>query len=161
VSTTTNSIIRGVFGLLYAVIYGFWTMLATGGGHGNYVWFYLFFYAYFFGVYFPLMGALSADLRSFGHRVVFGSLIAINLGISLVVILVWLFGGAGGDLDDFETTWGIGGSGLVLFSAFLHFLPSLIFLYILNRAVYFDSPSIEYSSDDDIIVAGQVSENDK
>ncbi len=136
-------------------------MLATGGGHGNYVWFYLFFYAHLFGLYFPIMGALSASLKSFGSRVVFGSLIAINLGISLIVISGWVFGIAGDDLNDFDKTLRIGGSGLVLFSGFVHFLPSLLFLFILNRAIYSDSLSIEDQSDDVTFVTDEVSENDE
>ena len=62
-SLAVKRIIAGAIGLLFAVVYGLWTMMLTGGGHGNFIWCLLFLFVEFVGLYFPLMAILAVDLR--------------------------------------------------------------------------------------------------
>lgn len=138
-SITTKRIIRGVVGLLFAFIYGFWTILATGGGHGNYIWFYLFMVAGFYGFYYPIMAALSADLRPTILKVVFGALVIFNLAASSALIIAWVFGLTGKRLDEFNKTYEVIGLGGILFSGVVHFLPTIVFAFQLAMAVVWDA----------------------
>ena len=128
-SSTIKRIIAAVCGLIYAVIYGFWTMLATGGGHGNFVWFVLFLYVDLLGFYFPLMAALMADLRDKSILNLFGILGLLNLIGSIILIAVWIFGvwedSLGSLSEDREHMSGT----QLLFCSFVHFLPTIIFLF--------------------------------
>ncbi len=89
-SLTIKRIIAGAVGLLYALVYGFWTMLITGGGHGNFVWFFMFVLVEFFGIYIPLMAVLAVDLKSRIKKMVFGSLIGFNVIASTIILIVWI-----------------------------------------------------------------------
>ncbi len=51
-SKSRKRLIAGTVGVAYAVLYGFWTLLLTGGGHVNFIWFFLFFSVEFCGLYF-------------------------------------------------------------------------------------------------------------
>jgi hypothetical protein len=86
-SIIRKRIMAGLIGLAYAILYGFWTLLATGGGHGNFVWFMLMFFPGIAGLYYPLMAVLAVDLRSFNAKVVFGGLLALNVIVSLLMLL--------------------------------------------------------------------------
>lgn len=123
-------------GLVYAVIYGFWTILQTGGGHGNFIWMILFFAAYFFGLFFPIMGALVVDLRSIIAKATFGSLIFISLLIHLIIIIPILSGSAGASTTDFQKTWARDPSGTVV-GAIIHLLPLFGFLLFLAKSIFF------------------------
>ena len=140
-SKTVKQIIRAAIGALYAVVYGIWTMLATGGGHGNFVWFIMFLYVEFFGLYFPIMAVLSGDLRSRTNKIVFGSLILFNLIASIVLIGSWVSGISGESLDVFDKMWERG-SGSILVCAVVHFLPTVFFTFQLINALYYGSDSI-------------------
>lgn len=146
-SITTKRIIRGTVGLLFGFIYGFWTILATGGGHGNFIWLYLFMIAGFYGFYYPIMAALSADLRPTILKVVFGALIIFNLLASSALIIAWVFGLTGKRLDEFEKTYEAIGLWGVLFSGAVHFLPTIVFVFQWVVAVVWDaSPSDDESA---------------
>jgi len=138
-SLTTKRIIAGAIGLLYAVIYGFWTMLATGGGHGNFIWFMLFLFVDFCGLYFPLMAVLAVDLRSFMVKVIFGALIGFNLIASVIMIVGWMTETetAGRSPSDFERMMQANGIGVLIFCIVAHFLPTLIFAFLLIRSIHF------------------------
>ncbi|HMO79828.1 MAG TPA: hypothetical protein PKD24_03475 [Pyrinomonadaceae bacterium] len=69
-----------VIGLLWAFAYGFLSVLATGGGHGNFVWFAAFLLGYFFGLFIPVMGFVGADFEPMWAKAA---------GATLIVL--WLF----------------------------------------------------------------------
>ncbi|MEO7660700.1 MAG: hypothetical protein ABIV48_13885 [Pyrinomonadaceae bacterium] len=125
-------------GVVYAVIYGFWTMLATGGGHGNFIWFLLFLFVEFGGLYFPLMVALSVNLKPFLVRVIFGSLIAFNLIVSSIMIVGWANESRVDGPSDFEKMMQIYGLPEFLIFPVAHFFPTLIFAFLLIRSMLFD-----------------------
>jgi len=137
VSLITRQVIAAGTGLLYAVMYGFWTMLATGGGHGNFIWFLLFLFVEFVGLYFPLMCVLAVNLKSFFVKVIFGSLIGFNLIASTIMVLGWILDTEPGrnGTTDFERMMNINGVGWIIFSIAAHFLPTLIFAFLLVRSI--------------------------
>lgn len=141
-SKTVKQLIRAAMGVLYAFAYGLWTMLPTGGGHGNFIWFMVFFFVEFFGLYFPIMAALSVDLRSRTTKLVFGSLILFNLIGSLVLIGGWIFDTSDKSSRDFANAWERGNFSFALFCVFIHFLPTIFFAFQLIKAMYSgtDSP---------------------
>jgi hypothetical protein len=134
-SSTKNRVIAGGVGLLFAVIYGFWTAILTGGGHVNFIWIGLFIFVEFFGLYFPLMAVLAVNLRSFVTKIVFASLIAFNLLASSIMILGWVSEPPDDRPSDFERTVRANGIGDVIFFAAIHFLPTMIFLFILIKSI--------------------------
>lgn len=150
ISLTTKKLIAALVGLIYAVVYGFWTMSITGGGHGNFIWLGLFVFIEFFGLYFPLMIVLAFDLRSQLRKIIFGSLIAFNLVASTVMILGWATETetAGERPSDFAKMIQINGIGFVIFCALAHFLPTIIFAFLLTRSILFNK---SLSDDDDLV----------
>lgn len=137
-SVASREVIAGLVGLAYAAVYGFWTMLATGGGHGNFVWFGLFIFVEFLGLYFPIMAVLALNLRSRMTKIVFGSLILFNLVASVIMILGWMTeSGEDGRPSDFSRQIEINGLGVVLFCIAFHFLPTVVFAFLLIRSVLF------------------------
>lgn len=128
-------------GFTYAVIYGFWTMLITGGGHGNYVWFLLFCYVSLLGLYFPLMGALYADLKLKSARRVFLTLLFFHFAASSILLIGWVVGVA----DEFfydglaQTVELMGATSLALFAT-LHYMPSLVLAALYLRSNRYNWP---------------------
>ena len=141
-SITIKHIIAGGIGLLFALIYGVWTIMLTGGGHGNFIWFSLFLTAGLLGIYYPFMAFLAIDLSSLIAKIVFGSLIAFNLIVSLFWIIKWITEANDGRPTDFQKMWQMG-AGWVLFAAFAHFLPTIFFLLLLIRSIAFGSSLAE------------------
>ena len=135
ISTTGKRIIAGVVGTLYAVVYGFWTLFATGGGHGNFIWFGLFFFAGCFGLYYPIMAILAIDLRERFIRIVFGGLIVFNLAASIIMIVGWITEQGGDRASDFSKVIQHSGLGSVVFCAAMHFWPTILFSVLLIRSV--------------------------
>lgn len=147
-SKTWKRLSAGIAGLLYAGLYGFWTMLATGGGHVNFIWLFLFLFAEFFGLYFPLMAVLAVDLRRRFTQIIFGGLIAFNLIVSSVLIYGWITEPGSDRPSDFSRTVRANGYGGVIVYAAVHFLPTIIFAVFLILATARDKPA---SSDDSSI----------
>ncbi len=143
-SLTTKRIIAAGVGLFYAFVYGVWTLMLTGGGHGNFIWFFLFFSAGLLGFYYPVMAFLVLDLRPLVTRVISGSLIGFNLTVSVIWIIKWVTELDGNRPTDFQKMWQMA-PGWVLFAAFVHFLPTVIFLFFLVRSIMFGTSL----SDDD------------
>lgn len=128
--------IAAAIGIVYAFIYGFWTMLLTGGGHGNFIWLGLFLFVEVFGLYFPLMSALAVDLRPWFAKIVFGSMIGFNLIASTIMILGWVNEpGVGERPSDFSRNVQVSGIESVVLWAFIHFLPTFIFAFLLTRSI--------------------------
>ena len=125
----------GVIGVLYAVLYGFWAMLATGGGHVNFIWLFLFFIVGFFGLYYPVMAVLLVDLRKRLLKMIFGSLIGFNLIVSVVMIVGWITEKDGDRPSDYSRMVQHNGIEGVLLCGSLHFLPTLVFAFMLIRAI--------------------------
>jgi hypothetical protein len=123
-------VIAAFVGILYAFLYGFWTAMATGGGHVNFIWMWMFITVEGFGLYFPIMGVLSVDLRGRITKLIFGSLIVINLVLSTVQLLSWVTDTEGDPMTDFERTVR-SGYGTLAICAFVHFLPTLVFTLLL------------------------------
>lgn len=128
-SVTTRRIIRGAVGLFFAFVYGFWIVLSTGGGHGNFIWVYIFMIAGLYGLYYPIMAALSADLRPTVLKVIFGALIVFHLLASTILMIAWIFALTDTLPDDFEKTFAAIGMWGLLFSGAVHFLPTAIFAF--------------------------------
>lgn len=141
-SLVARQVIAGAVGLVYAVIYGFWTMLATGGGHGNFVWIGLFLFVEFFGLYFPLMCVLAVNLRSFFIKILFGSLIAFNLIASTIMILGWMTETEPlkNGMTDFQRMMEGSGIWSLILCAAAHFLPTIVFAFLLVRSILFGQP---------------------
>ncbi len=117
-------------GLGYAVVYGFWTMMTTGGGHGNFIWFVLFLLGYIFGLIFPAMGLVLADLRPRWAKVA-GLLISIvAAGLTLRQLL--LLGEKG--TQDVVDTWNRSPMSFVIMSV-IHFLPLVAFTALVVRSM--------------------------
>jgi hypothetical protein len=137
-SIASKEVIAGIAGLVYAAIYGFWTMLATGGGHGNFIWIGLFIFVEFLGLYFPIMAVLAMNLRSRMTKIVFGSLILFNLVASVIMILGWITeAGEDGRPSDFSRQMEISGLGVILFCGAFHLLPTAFFGFLLIRSFLF------------------------
>ena len=133
-STDIKRGIWGAVGVLFAVVYGLWTAMATGGGHGNFVWFYLFLKVDLIGFFFPMMFALAADLRPRAVRTAFGILLLLHLIGSVAVIALWVSGHGRETIDDFAKTVRQVGYATLFFCGFVHFLPSFIFSLMLFTA---------------------------
>ena len=122
------------FGFAYAVIYGLWVMLITGGGHGNFIWFQLFCYASLFGLYFPVMGALYTDLENKGARIVFLALLGFHIVASSALLVSWTFGFLNDFFfDGFDETVKLVGPTSLIFFAVLHYLPTLVLTILYFR----------------------------
>jgi len=80
-----SRLIGAAIGLVIALFSGFVSLLSTGGGHGSYMWLFLFVIPNLCGLYFPLMGCLGANLSSYSTKLAFGSLLAVNLIVSVVM----------------------------------------------------------------------------
>lgn len=113
-------------------------MLLTGGGHGNFIWFMMFLLIEFFGLYFPLMAVLSIDLRSLLIKIIFGSLIGFNLIASSIMIYGWITEvGENGKPSDFSKMVQVSGIESIVICAAAHFLPTVIFAFLLIRSILF------------------------
>ena len=128
-------VLGGLVGLVYAVIYGFWTMLQTGGGHGNFIWMILFFTSYFFGLFFLIVGVLVVDLRPIIAKAAFGTLLLVSLLVNVIIITPILLGEPGASTRDFQKTWARDPNGTVV-GAIVHFLPLLVFSIFLVRSIF-------------------------
>jgi hypothetical protein len=144
VSKFWKRFVAGVIGVLFAVLYGFWTMLATGGGHVNFIWFFLFLFAEFVGLYFPLMAVLAVDLRARLSKIIFGSLIGFNLIVSVVMIYGWITETTLS--TDFSKTFPHYGVKGLLFFAAVHFLPTFVFAFLLIRSIMRGKSQVEDDS---------------
>jgi hypothetical protein len=140
-SKTTKQVIAGGVGILFAFIYGLWTLMATGGGHGNFVWLWLFIAVDFIGLYFPIMTVMAVDLRRTVTKFIFAALIVFNVIASLIIINGWMTepAAATGKLTDYQkqTRFGIEG---ILFCIAFHFLPTLVFAIVLIKAMIYGTP---------------------
>jgi hypothetical protein len=134
----------GFVGLAYAALYGFLTMLATGGGHGNFIWLMLFVFVEFFGIYIPLMAILAVDLRSRFVKIVFGALIGFNIVASCILIGGWIT--EAGENSDFSRQMEINGFESFPIFAALHFLPTFVFGLLLIRAIWRSGAATEESA---------------
>lgn len=138
----SKRVIGGLVGLAYAFCYGFWTVLLTGGGHGNFIWMILFFTAYLFGLFFPIMGALAVDLRPIIAKAAFGTILTVSLSIHVIMTAPILSGSPGDMSSDLQKSWARGAS-MVIFSAIVHFLPMAVMTLILIRSIVFGAETIE------------------
>jgi len=123
-------------GFIFAFVYGFFTMLATGGGHGNVLWFLLFLYAGLYGFYYPLIGFVIPDMRPFWARAIAVSLVVANLSISVIVI-IWAV-----IIQDIQKSWRRD-STVFIFLAVVHFGPLVVIaINVISRSL------IEKETDD-------------
>jgi hypothetical protein len=134
-------LIAGIIGIGFAVLYGFWTLLLTGGGHVNFVWFWLFLTVEFCGLYFPLMAVLAVDLRGIFLKAIYGSLIGFNLIVSIVMIADWVTEEGTDRASNFERTVNVNGFSSVLMFGFFHFLPTIVFSIFLLRVIKSGEPA--------------------
>ena len=113
-------------GLCYAVGYGFLTMLMTGGGHGNFLWFMAFSLTFFLGLFFPAAGFLVVNLKPVWARAGLMTLLFLNLFST--VYFFWGF--LTPELwEDMAKSWELSRIGFIVFSAF-HCIP-LIALWVI------------------------------
>lgn len=71
-------------GLAFGGLLGFFLMLMTGGGHGNFGWFVFFLMTSMLGLFYPAIGFLIADLRPMLVKSAFIALFLVH--IFLVVL---------------------------------------------------------------------------
>lgn len=133
VNLKAAKIVATLVALIYATVYGLFTMLNTGGGHGNFVWFLMFMFVEFFGLYFPIMAYLSFGLKTFMRRVVYSSLVIFNLVASSVLIMGDVLEHSKFSEDGTRLIDKISVSSYIVCGV-IHFIPTLIFAGIL---VYF------------------------
>lgn len=122
-------LIWAAIGLGYAVLYGFWTMMATGGGHGNFIWFVLFLLGYVFGLTIPVMGFLLADLTPRWAKIS-GLLVSLIVTLLTVRQLLWL--GDKGTQDIIES-WNRSAFFFVVMSI-IHLFPLFAFTAFVIRS---------------------------
>lgn len=127
----TKRLIWAAIGFGYAVVYGFWTMLVTGGGHGNFLWLFLFLSAYFFGGIFPAMGFILADLRPLWAK---ASGLAISIASIGITGFHLCFLGSEGTEDIIES-WNRSPIGFVVLSL-IHILPLTAFIGLIVHSFY-------------------------
>ncbi|MDM7921524.1 MAG: hypothetical protein QUS14_04415 [Pyrinomonadaceae bacterium] len=116
-------IIWALAGLIWSAGHGFFTMFATGGGHGNFLWVTAFFSAYLLGILIPVTAFFVADARPFWARVGGWTLVVIMITLPLVTLL---------PLDpemkrDVAKSWDRSPVFFVLLSV-LHFVPIAFFI---------------------------------
>lgn len=123
-------LIFAAIGLAYALVYGFWTMFITGGGHGNFIWIVLFLLGYIFGLTFPAMGFLLADLRPRWAKIS-GLILSVAVtGLTLRQLLVL---GEKGTQDLIES-WNRSATAFVIMAA-IHIFPLIVFTSLVIRSV--------------------------
>jgi|GEM_PF-3432940 len=128
-----------VVGLVYAVLYGFWTMMATGGGHGNFTWLLLFCVAEFLGLFFPIMGFLVVNLRPFWAKVSCGVL----LSVTVLLTAYMLVDGLGPDgMDDIIKSWNRDQIAFIVLSV-VHFAPLVVIGAVLLKSIFIDDSMLE------------------
>ncbi|MGD9588598.1 MAG: hypothetical protein AB7Q37_04040 [Pyrinomonadaceae bacterium] len=135
VSIAKKRAIAGLIGMAYAVVYGFWTMVVTGVGQGNIIWFLMFFFAGCFGLYYPLMAILAYDLRGRFIRSLFGGLLCFHLIASVVILVGWITAIEPDGPSDFIRAINRSGLGQIVIDAALHFWPTIVFAVLLGRAL--------------------------
>ena len=117
-----------LIGLFYAATYGFWTMLITGGGHGNFLWFWLFCNTYFLGLFFPIAGLLVADLNPKSARIS----LAILLSVHFLALSGNLIFGLGQMTDDIQRSWDRVTHTSIVIMTIVHVLPPILLVVILT-----------------------------
>jgi hypothetical protein len=88
------------------------------------------------------MSVLAVDLRSKLTKIIFGSLIGFNLLASSILLLCWVIGiplGKAVEKTEFSEMLKMNGIEWVLICAAAHFLPTIIFLVLLVKALFFGS----------------------
>jgi hypothetical protein len=143
-----RTLIAALLGVAYIFVYGFFAMFETGGGHGNFIWLMLLIFVNCFGLYFPIMAMLAVNLRSHSIRIFYGCLLAANVIVSTVLIVGWMTETSiDGRPTDFERTYQVVGASGLIFSAVIHFLPSIFFMVLLIRSLF---ASDKLSTDGDV-----------
>ncbi len=145
-SPTAKNLSSATVGTVYALVYGLWTAIATGGGHVNFIWFWMFFKIELFGLYFPMMAVFAVNLRDRIARALFGSFIGANFLISLWMIFSWVTETPLDPPSDYARALRANGFGGLAFCALLHFLPTVVFSGILLAVSSRDSRENEESS---------------
>ncbi len=132
------SIWRRVTGLLVGIVYGliytFLAVMATGGGHGNFIWLFIYIIP-FIGplVFFSVLGFLATDLRPFVSKVIFGSLLICHYS---VFALLTIF--ADGDIAaDNARTWSKYPSN-IYFMVVVYLVGQLPLLAIFAKSLFID-----------------------
>jgi hypothetical protein len=108
-----------VVGIIYAVGYGFFTALATGGGHGNFLWLMAFFITFFVGLFFPAAGFLVSDLSKFWARVSLLTLLSLN--VAATFMMFWSLTPEE-EWKDFAKSWDRS-AGVFVFMTAIHCAP--------------------------------------
>lgn len=88
------------------------------------------------------MAVLMTDLRDRSVLYLFGALGLLNLVGSIVIIVMWIFGVGLGSFGSYTSDRKHLSLPMLLFCAFVHFLPTLIFLskYSMVRRFGADAP---------------------
>lgn len=143
-----NRLIGLCIGLVYALVYGLFTMFITGGGHGNFLWLLLFVFSYFFGLFFPISGFLIVDLQPIWAKAVLGMLLVLH-----IVALWWYFGSlVTGILENDQQGLLIGdvlksrekSPGSFIFFASIHLTPLIVVVSMLfNSFVRSDKKNVD------------------
>lgn len=128
-------------GLIWSAGHGFFTMLATGGGHGNFLWVMAFFSAYLLGILIPVTAFFVAEVKPFWAQVGGWALVATMITLPLVT----LFPLDPGMKRDIAKSWDRTPVFFVLLSA-LHFVPIAFFISQLLL-----QPSIKNKSGDNAL----------
>lgn len=116
-------------GLVFAFVYGFWTMFITGGGHGNFLWLMLFFFAYIAGLFFPIAGFIVADLRPLWAKSTGLAILAVNL--FLTVLHFATMGEEG--TKDLAESWDRSSTGFMVAAA-IHVFPAALLFGLVCRS---------------------------
>jgi hypothetical protein len=65
-------------GLAYSLSLGFFLMMLTGGGHGNFTWIVFFFLTSMFGILYPALGLLAANTRTLLAKAAMAAFLILN-----------------------------------------------------------------------------------
>jgi hypothetical protein len=131
-------LLYAAIGFAYAIVYGFWTMMITGGGHGNFLWFMLFLSSYLRGLYFPAIGFVGADLRPLWAQATGIALSIVAFGLAVIQLLS--LGDEG--IEDVVKSWDRSPL-LFVIASVIHLAPAVVFFALVIRSLIRDDSYLE------------------
>lgn len=122
-------LLGALVGLGYAAFSGFLALASTGGGHGTMMFLMVFAVPNLCGLYYPMMGWMAVGLDSPRKRMIFGSLLAVNVIISTFIFV------SGFWEDPYAArVWRSNPQEVILFTASFA-IPSVLFAGILLNSI--------------------------
>lgn len=129
-----------VIGVAYGLGLAIFTMLLTGGGHGNFLWPTMFFNTTFFGLIYPILGVFVFGLRSAAEKFIVGFILAVHFIFFTLFVFAELTNPSSGPRDTINFTVDPFAS-LIIVSLFVW--PQLLCVFLLIRRYLIDGVNEE------------------